>query len=140
MGDLRFVVDVPPMVVADVTELQRQVADLAELVARQNRYLLRALGQKRIPPLYDSGLVYRSDPWGPEFQHVPNALTCLERGWVDCKGAVPYRLAQLREEHPDQLFGVHTYPRRVGGDLLIHQQIRLPGGTLEDPSRFLRQA
>lgn len=140
MGDLRFVIALSPIVVADVGELQRQVADLAELVTRQNRFLMRRLGRKRIPPLYETQLFYRDDPWEADAQHMPNALECLAAGFVNCRGAVPYRLAQLREDHPDQLFSVHTYPRRLrSGDVLIHLQINMPGGVIEDPSRFLRK-
>jgi hypothetical protein len=126
-------------VLRDVPELQRQVADLAEFVARQNRYLMRKLGRRRIPPLYSSGVVYRLDPdeWGASFQHFPDAETVIARGWTDCKGAVPYLLADLREAHPEQLFSVHTYPRRSGKDVTIHLQVRLPSGEIEDPSRLL---
>lgn len=139
MGDLRFVIAIPPIVVSDVAELQRQIADLAELVTRQNRFLMRRLGRKRIPPLYESNLSYRDDPWSGGAQHMPNALECLADGVVNCRGAVPYRLAQLREDHPDQLFSVRTYPRQVrGSGVLIHLQINMPGGAVEDPSRFLR--
>ena len=139
-GELSFKVSIAPIVVADETELKRQVNDLAELVSRQNRYLMQRLGPAIIPPLYDTRLTYRDDPWGPGAQHFPNALECLQAGVVNCRGAVPYRLAQLRLAHPDQHFAVHSYVRRTNAGLLIHLQILMPHGPIEDPSRFLRRS
>jgi hypothetical protein len=138
---LRCVLAMGEAVLRDVAELQRQVADVAEFVARQNAYLIRKLGRRRIPPIFGSGVLYRLDPeeWGGSFQHFPDAATVLERGWTDCKGAVPYRLADLREQYPAENFAVHTYPRRNGKDTLIHLQVRLPTGEIEDPSRLLHQ-
>lgn len=138
-GELHFVVVLPPAVTADAAELQREIADLVEFVTRQNRWLMRRLGKQQIPPLYDSGLRYRRDPWGPSIQQIPNALTVLHRRFIDCKGAVPYRLAELREQYPSQHFAVHAYPRLHAGELMIHLQIRKPDGSIEDPSRYLHQ-
>jgi hypothetical protein len=121
----------------DGDELQREVADLVELVARQNRYLMRR-GARRIPPLYDSGVVYRQDPWDPRFQHFPGVLTILERGYSDCKGLVPWRLAELRQAHPERLYAVRVYPRRRPDGIELHLQIEGPD-FVEDPSRLLHQ-
>lgn len=136
---MRCVVGMDPVLLSDARALQQQVAELAEFVARQNRYLIRTLGRRRIPPLYDSGIVYRTDPWDPGFQHFPDCLTALKRGYIDCKGAVPYRLADLREEFPDQHFYVHVYPRRFRGATTLHLQVGKPNGEIEDPSRLLHQ-
>jgi hypothetical protein len=144
---LRGVLAISDVVLRDVVELQRQVAAMAELVATQNTYLIRKLGRRRIPPLYDSSVVYRVDPaeWDAVADKLggvlffPSADEVIRRGWVDCKGAVPYRLADLRLEHPTLNFGVHTYPRRHGRDVLIHLQVLLPTGEIEDPSRLLHQ-
>ncbi len=144
---MRGVLGISDTVLRDTAELQRQAAAIAELVASQNVYLIRKLGRRRIPPLYDSGVVYRVDPqeWDPVADklggvlYFPTAEDIVAQGWCDCKGAVPYRLADLRLEHPTLNFAVHTYPRRNGRDVLIHLQVMLPTGEIEDPSRLLHQ-
>jgi hypothetical protein len=138
---MRWVLGISSTALRDVKELQRQAAAVAELVASQNQYLIRRLGRSRIPPLYKSGVLYRTDPseWDPQFQYYPDAEAILRRGWTDCKGAVAYRLADLRVEYPTLNFGVHTYPRRRGKDVCIHLQVQLPDGQIEDPSRLLHQ-
>jgi len=135
---LRCVFAIDPVVLADPAELQREVTDLVELVARQNRYLMRKLGKRRIPPLYDSGVLYRQDPWDPSFQHFPGCLTVLERRFADCKGLVPYRIAELREAHPDRVYSVRVYPRRRADGVELHLQIE-GADFVEDPSRLLHQ-
>ncbi len=136
---MRCVIAMPEPILLDSVELERQIADVVELVARQNRYLMRKLGKRRIPPLYDSGVLYRVDPWDPSFQHFPDCLTVLERRFADCKGLVPYRLAELREAHPEQFFAVRVYPRRTQQrGYEWHLQVEKPDG-IEDPSRLLHQ-
>jgi hypothetical protein len=135
---MRCVFAMDPAVIGDLDELQREVADLVELVARQNRFLMRKLGRTRIPPLYESGVLYRPDPWDPRFQHFPGCLTVLERGYTDCKGLVPYRLAELREAHPDRPYSVRVYPRRRQGGVELHLQVE-GRDFVEDPSRLLHQ-
>jgi len=51
---MRGVLGISDVVLRDVAELQRQVAALAELVATQNTYLIRKLGRRRIPPLWQT--------------------------------------------------------------------------------------
>lgn len=151
-GELRFVLGVSDAIataaaVSDARELQRLVSIAAELVASQNSYLIRKLGRRRIPPLYSSGVLYRQDPpeWdssmpgGARFLYMPTADEIVRQGWTDCKGAVPYRLADLRLENPHLNYGVHTYVRRNGRDLMVHLQVSMPTGEIEDPSRLLQQ-
>lgn len=125
-------------------ELREEIGDIAEMVARQNARFIRKFGRRRIPRLYDAGLPYREDPWGPEFQHFPHALTLIRRGYVDCKGAVPWLLADLREEYPHEQFSVHAYVRRLPGNKLdVHLQIKKPpslDGVIVDPSRLLQRS
>lgn len=140
------------MVLGDDRELQRQAAFLAELTASQNVYLIRKLGRRRIPPIYQSGVVYRADPveWDmphPDLrvQYFPTADAAFERKWVDCKGAAPWRVADLRLENPHRVanpesaYFCTTYVRRSRGQVLVHLLVQLPTGEIEDPSRFLHQ-
>ena len=137
---MRCVLAMDPAVLGDAEALQEQVAELVEFVARQNRYLIRRFGRRRIPPLYDSGVLYRVDPWDDAFQHFADCLTVLQRGYSDCKSLVPYRLADLREENPHEHYSAHVYPRRLRtGGTCLHVQVRMPDGQIEDPSRFLHQ-
>ena len=129
-----------------------------EVVVTQNRYLMKKHG-KRIPPLYDSGIRFRIEPWAEKIQHFANCMEILERGHGDCKTLCCYRLAELRESAPtkaqaakyrmklywriftdeDPLHdGVGTAKARRSMRI-YHVQVRHPNGAVEDPSRLLHQ-
>jgi hypothetical protein len=135
-----------------------------EVVAIQTRYFLegvtsvnRWLMRKRhlrIPPLYESGVRFRLEPWADDVQFFANVLEVIEQGWGDCKMLCAWRCAELREQRPHETFGFKLYWREVDADPLhaalgrkrikydvYHVQIRLPGEDepVEDVSRFLHQ-
>lgn len=125
-------------------------------VVRINRWLMRKHGS-RIPPLYESGLRFRTEPWANDVQHCANCLEALERGWIDCKVAVCYRLAELQNAAPSPReaarYGMKIYWRVHDTDALHgalaqppgrklhvhHVQVRHPDKSIEDPSRLLHQ-
>ena len=84
----------------------------------------------RIPSLYTSGVRYRREPTARE--QWQTALETARLGYGDCEDLVAYRCAELRMK------GVraepYCYAPRPG---LIHCQVRLPGGKIEDPSKRL---
>jgi hypothetical protein len=130
-----------------------QVRDLLLAVSRTNQWIMR---HQRIPPLYESGLLFRVEPWADQVQHAANCLEALQRGWADCKVLCCYLHAQRILENPKvdpRLFGFKIYWREFDKDPLhaqlpgargnstriYHVQLRLPDGSLEDPSRLLHQ-
>lgn len=147
---MRFVVTVEDN---DPAAVAFQVRDLLYSVVRINRWLMRKGG---IPPLYTSGVRFRSEPWADTVQHAANCSEVLQRGWGECKSLCCYLMAQRISEHPDvdpERFGLKLYWRTYDKDPLhqglsgqgradvriFHCQLRLPDGSLEDPSRMLHQ-
>jgi hypothetical protein len=129
-----------------------------EVVVTANRLLMRRHGA-RIPPLYESGILFRIEPWASTVQHFANCLEAIERGHADCKVLCCYRLAELREAAPTKeqarKYGLKLYWRifddedplhgGVGSEKerktmrIYHVQVRHPNGAIEDPSRLLHQ-
>jgi hypothetical protein len=85
---------------------------------------------KKLPPLYKAGVRYIKQP--PQACAFRPPLDVAERKGGDCKQLVLWRIAELRNA------GVKATPRIIwlsGKDgLRAHAQVRLPDGTIEDPS------
>lgn len=115
---------------------------LVEVVAAVNVSIMRRV-RASIPPLYKSGIVYREEPPGAEeFENCLQALglaprVCgVEGAWVDCDGAVAYRLAEL------WLQGEPAKARilwRMVARQRKHAQIRRADGSIDDPCMVLRR-
>lgn len=98
--------------------------------------LIQAMGPRRAPHLYDSGILYRikrgmrkknrPEPWYP-------ADELLRRGQGDCKDVAAYYAAWCRvfEAEPALVVVVPT------GPLTVHAVVLHSDGTLEDPSAQL---
>lgn len=85
---------------------------------------------KTLPPLFKSGVKYVSqDPKACAFRTPRDVFT---RGGGDCKQLVLWRIAELRNS------GQHATPRIIWLNdkrgLQAHAQLRLPDGSIEDPS------
>lgn len=54
-----------------------------------------------VPGLYDSflegRLIFQAEPWAGRFEEFACAKTCIDRGWLDCDDAVPWRCAEVIE-------------------------------------------
>ena len=88
---------------------------LLEGVIWNNRYLMRRY-PGRLPPLYESGVRFRAEPWasmpaavvgpggmrpmGPIEQFAPYVVL-LKRGFGDCAQLCAWRVAELREALKD---------------------------------------
>jgi hypothetical protein len=97
---------------------------LAGLTA-MNRALLKMYS---VPPLYDSGVVYR-----PEHPDEWQTLDIVRaRGYGDCEDLSTWRAAELQEEGVNAF--ADLYPVRPGK---WHAIVVLPNGTIEDPSARL---
>lgn len=160
---MRVVLDIrdpDPEVVARLARIH------LEGVVAQNRVLLRR-NSGRIPPLYESGVRFRNEPWAGKFKlggaNVPGIEefatipVVLGRGWGDCAQLCCWRIAELREaaiargmseRDAQQNYGFRIYWRLLNEGTenerrFFHVQVRhppLPGqatGAIEDPSRFL---
>lgn len=86
------------------------------------------------PRIYQSGVFYRAEPVGQErWRDIP---TIVREGWGDCEDLACWRAAELVERE-----GIAARPayrwRRRPGLTIYHIVVRLPDGSIEDPSRQL---
>lgn len=93
---------------------------------------LAYLSRFKVPPLYESGIVYRAEPRGQEvWKDVPNVL---RDGYGDCEDLACWRAAELRHQgvaaHP--VFRIHHF----SGLNLYHILVKR-GNMIEDPSARL---
>ena len=158
---MRFVVTVQD---SDPVAVALQTRDLLRCVSRTNLWLMHKHGNS-IPPLYESGIKFRTEPWGDQVQHAANCVEALERGWADCKVLCCWlraeRILQFPKLDPEK-FDFKIYwrvfdsdplhnqiqGRSLGECRIYHVQLRLPkeaaralglDSDLEDPSRMLHQ-
>lgn len=100
-----------------------------------NRYYCE---QGIIPPLIESGLRFRPEPWAGRFEEFADAMTALRRGWVDCDDACAYRVGELWAFGREPKANIHIYWRfRPNGDPAFHVEVRRASGQIEDPARYL---
>lgn len=85
-----------------------------------------------IPPLYESGVVYRREPPGEERWSPPSAV--LARGYGDCEDLASWRAAELRVTGEDP--GARARVVR-SGPRTWHAIVERADGSIEDPSRVL---
>lgn len=149
---MRAVVDV--LGVQDDGALARMAEGLLEVIISNNQYLMR-LHPGRLPPLYESGVRFRAEPWAsmpapgspegerPPLEQFTPYVTLLRRGWGDCAQLCAARVAELREagEHDARL---RFYCRSSGEGperrRWYHVEVRrgrAGGFEIEDPSRRL---
>lgn len=87
----------------------------------------------QLPPLYESGIKFRQEPGhgsGYEDWALPNVT--FQRGWGDCDDLVIYRLWEL--------YCAGQIKAACNAEWLgngVHVRVRLPNGTIEDPSILL---
>lgn len=99
----------------------------------------------------NSGLHYRPEEPGQE--DWDDCLTVAKRGWGDCEDLAAWLCAELREVYgiaaecviqyqfiPSDEMRRNGYPKRHipdDGVFLVHVLVRLPNGTILDPSKWL---
>lgn len=139
-----------------------QVADhLLEGVILNNLYLLKRY-PGRFPPLYESGVRFRAEPWatmpgtpggapGPGWQPLPPVEqfcpypVLLNRRWGDCAQLCAARVAELRHGgEKDAMLRYYLRSDKPPGTpnrrRWYHVEVRRGkrgGGEIEDPSRRL---
>jgi hypothetical protein len=131
---LSFIIDVPTLRIGiGASRAQARFYPLAlglEYLTNINEW---HLSRKRYPPLYRSGVVYHTEPFGEEdWCDIP---TCLEKGWGDCEDLGCWRAAELRNS------GIRAMPdfkhKVIAGITVIHILVKWPDGRIEDPSKVL---
>lgn len=137
----------------DPAEVAAQVGYYLVGLAQANRLLMR---RHLIPPLYSSGVTYSVEPWAAHMQSLTNCRAALARGWVECKAAAAWLLAEYREQAPNEFIasqydidiswkdarrdplGAGLVPRD-GVVRVFHARVLHPSGKIEDPSKRLRR-
>lgn len=136
-----------------------QVANhLLEGVILNNRYLLER-HPRRFPPMYESGVRFRAEPWAnmpvgapaPGFRPLPPieqfcpAPVLIRRGFADCAQLCAWRVAELRHAgEEDAMLRYYLRSDKPPGTpnrrRWYHVEVRRGkrgGGDIEDPSRRL---
>lgn len=86
-----------------------------------------------LPPLYQSGVIYKPEPNSGEYEDFKSPhRTYLDR-WGDCDDLVIYRCVELRAR------GEHATVQwmRAIGTGRMHVRVRRGSGAIEDPSIVL---
>jgi hypothetical protein len=92
-------------------------------------------GHLDTPLLYDSGVLYHREPRGEEeWQDIPTCLNVL-RG--DCEDLAAWRAAELRQQNIYAKAHLKWFHNREVNLTLFHVQVKLPDGTIDDPSKVL---
>lgn len=120
------------LVILDIdTSNQEQAAlEVCEALEVAMSRARREVKAKKVPHLYAAGVKYI--PQNPKACAMRPPTEVYKRGGGDCKQLVLWRIAELRES------GIHATPRIIWLNakqgLRAHAQLRLPDGTIEDPS------
>lgn len=86
-----------------------------------------------VPPLYESGIVYRREPPGREWwESSLDILGVVQRRSGDCEDLAAYRAAELRLEGEWARVVIERTSRGS-----FHAVVERADGTIEDPSRVL---
>lgn len=142
---MRIVVEIPSELKSDPRVVAMITRGFLQGVIACNRLLIR---RRLVPPLYESGVVYKPEPWAGRFEEFADALTCYRRGWGDCDDLTAWRAAEIQEN------GGMAWPKVYWRDFvkdgedyrMFHGEVRIwkkrgnrwvPTDEVEDVSRFL---
>lgn len=119
-------------------------------IRRALRRALTGLPTEEIPPLYDSGVVYREE--APGHEDWLDAPAVVSQGHADCEDLAAYRAAELRvagypcepvikwQWIPRDMMIRQGYPADKlpdRGVWMVHCCVRYADGSVEDPSKIL---
>jgi hypothetical protein len=94
----------------------------------------RELRSRPLPPLYQSGVRYKPEPWaGSGKEEWADPYTVFRRKWGDCDDLVLWRAAELRAAGHAATIQV----MRLLDEPRYHVRVRKPDGSEEDPSVIL---
>ena len=87
------------------------------------------------PSLYTSGVRYQREARGQEvWQDIPNCIQ-LRRG--DCEDLAAWRVAELRQRGIHARGHLKWFHKPSIKITMYHVEVRLPDGSIEDPSKKL---
>lgn len=112
-------------------------------VAKANEVYLKA--HPRTPALYQSGIVYKQEPWAGKYEQFATIPQVLEQGWGDCDDLTAWRVAEIRQvlKKPADFIcywrpNTMTWHLQVRyWDSIADRRAHPQGGYVEDPSRLL---
>jgi hypothetical protein len=109
---------------------------VAEGLVLLNVWMLQFASNRGVdlPPLYESGVVYRREPRGREWwANANDVLGLVQSRSGDCEDVSAFRAAELRLYEDD--YAVVRVVRTSRGT--FHAIVQHEDGTIEDPSREL---
>jgi hypothetical protein len=131
----------------EMSALRVGLAKAGPEFSRQNKkllWLLEALikcnmiylaSHPRTPLLYASGVRYQREPRGKEeWQDIPG---CLKLMRADCEDLAAWRTAELRHRGIFAKGHLKWFHSGAVNITLYHVQVKLPDGSIEDPSKRL---
>lgn len=86
------------------------------------------------PGIYQAGVRYQREIVPAEIWKTPPY--CIEDGVLDCEDAACWRSAELYVRHGIDARPAFTF-KKIGNLSLYHIVVKLPDGTIEDPSKKL---
>src|SRR5687767_9168464 len=119
-----------------VPPIPEAIEAVAEGLVRLNVALMRYADERgvELPPLYESGIVYRREPRGREWWESAEDVAALStQRSGDCEDLSAYRAAELR--YWDGEMARVVIKRTTRGT--FHAVVRRGDGTIEDPSKIL---
>ncbi len=122
----------------NVPPIPEAIEAVAEGLVRLNVALMRYADERGValPPLYESGIVYRREPRGREWWESAEDVAALaNKRSGDCEDLASYRAAELR--YWDGEVARVAILRTARGT--FHAVVEREDGTLEDPSRILHE-
>lgn len=95
--------------------------------------------QGLLPPLAQSGIRFRNEPWRGKFEEFADGLTVLARGWGDCDDIVPYALGELWafNREPGARIRIYWRINKRTKQPMFHVQLRRASGQIYDWARYL---
>lgn len=109
---------------------------LCEGLVRLNVALMRFADERGVslPPLYESGIVYRREPRGQEWwESAEDVASLATKRSGDCEDLAAFRAAELRYWEGEMARVVILRTSRGS----FHAVVEREDGTIEDPSRIL---
>jgi hypothetical protein len=122
----------------NVPPIPEAIEAVAEGLVRLNVALMRFADARGVtlPPLYESGIVYRREPHGQEWwESADDVAGIATKRSGDCEDLASYRAAELR--YWDGEVARVRIIRNARGN--FHAVVEREDGTLEDPSRILHE-
>lgn len=108
------------------------VRKLLEALVSVNRLALRS--DRRIPPLYSSGVRYMRE--APGVETFRDLYIVLAKGGGDCAHLAAWRVAELQEAGENASLRIQWKVTRRG-PRLFHVLVRRGDKSIEDPSKLL---